>query len=308
MRSERIMLTPEMAKTFLQRRWDGQRPLIEQHVRRLQSEMEADQYMFNPFHPLGFDMQGRLVEGQHTCEAVIRSGHSIEVDVIYDVPAALVPKLGANVGWSLADRLGLADVRGCKVLSDTRNRRRLVPVVNAIFQHLHSGSPVTPTDTEALAVASYYAHGLEWHLPNAGNKLLRNRHVGAALVMAQRAQPGSVEQFVPKVLTGAGLNRHDPALTLRDYLMALKEHKDTGTATFKKVMRALQAYCQGEKIARLVWKDGQRDAIEFFVGKVGTLREAIGVGRATRKPAQEAERRYVIQDGERVTIEAARKH
>lgn len=54
---------------------------------------------------------------------------------------------------------------------------------------------------------------------------------------------------------------------------------------------------------KLIAKDGSRDAIEFWVGKVGHLREKMGVGRATRG-ANGAERRYVISDGEKVTIEA----
>lgn len=304
-REQRLTLTPELAEKFLARRWEGQRPLKEPIVQRIQRDIEAGVYFYNPFHPLGFDVRGRLADGQHTCEAVRRSGVAVEVDVIYDVPDELLPKLGAGVGWTLAERLAIADLELCEPLQNGAKRAALVQTIAGIYMHLHSGSQVTPTDTEALKVGAFYAKSLAWWAQYVSIKLFRSRNIGAAFVMAHQVRPGTIEQFVPKVYSGAGLQRAEPALTLRDYLQVrvTQNKKDTQSDVFKKTLRACQAYVEGEPLHKLIAKDGQRDAVEFWVGKVGHLREKIGVGRATRNFAG-AERRYVISDGEKVTIEA----
>lgn len=88
-RRKTIELTPERAKKFLENRHEGlQRKYSPDYAEQLARVIRAGKWS-NALHsvdPLMVTPEGKLINAQHRCGAVIRANKSIIIDVLYDVP------------------------------------------------------------------------------------------------------------------------------------------------------------------------------------------------------------------------------
>jgi len=66
-----VLITPDMAKSFLELN-EGNRLMREKHIDRIVSDMKADRFV-TTHQGLAFDTDGRLIDGQHRCRAIIES-------------------------------------------------------------------------------------------------------------------------------------------------------------------------------------------------------------------------------------------
>jgi len=73
----KIMLTPSLAKFCLERNYEGQRQINDSHIARYAAELSQDTWHWNTTG-IGFLTDGKMCDGQHRCEAVIKTGVSIE--------------------------------------------------------------------------------------------------------------------------------------------------------------------------------------------------------------------------------------
>lgn len=78
------LVTPEMAKEFLQRNSNNYRKLSESVVRSYRIDMESGNWKFNG-DSVKFNKSGLLVDGQHRLTAIVRSGVSVPMVVITDI-------------------------------------------------------------------------------------------------------------------------------------------------------------------------------------------------------------------------------
>ena len=101
MAREKIVLTPEMAKKFLEHNYKNNRRVRPLAVGKLAEDIQSGRW--NPElskfqDPLLFTKDGTLINGQHRCHAVVESGLSIEIYAEYDVPENIYELLdGATV-------------------------------------------------------------------------------------------------------------------------------------------------------------------------------------------------------------------
>ena len=82
---KRIKLTPRKAEEFLETN-EGRpnfRRVINEHVQALTRDMKAGKWVDNP-SPIIFNTDGIMIDGQHRCLAVLRSGVTINTFVATD--------------------------------------------------------------------------------------------------------------------------------------------------------------------------------------------------------------------------------
>jgi len=70
--AEMVKITPEMAVEYLADRWGEQRTVRTAHVNRLASDMESGRFKISPDAILR--VKGKLANGQHRLEAVVKTG------------------------------------------------------------------------------------------------------------------------------------------------------------------------------------------------------------------------------------------
>ena len=87
-RTKTIELTPEVAQKFLDANYEEQRNLTVRKSAEMARDIVGGRWN-NNFHsvsPIMFSPDGKMLNGQHRCKAVILADKSIIVDVMYGVP------------------------------------------------------------------------------------------------------------------------------------------------------------------------------------------------------------------------------
>jgi len=98
-------VTPELAREWLEAN-TGNRVIRPRHVIRLADAMKRG--MWKTTHQgIAFDVNGRLVDGQHRLMAISQSGVSVEMAVSFDVPADTFGALDQGERRDLSDILGI---------------------------------------------------------------------------------------------------------------------------------------------------------------------------------------------------------
>jgi len=102
-REERIMLTPELAVQFLGT-MKRNRPLRIGRARELSEVIKRGKWRYNG-EAIKFDTQGRMIDGQHRCKAVIMCGIPIETLVVYGLDSRVFATLDQGTKRTVSDAL-----------------------------------------------------------------------------------------------------------------------------------------------------------------------------------------------------------
>lgn len=148
-RAELTDVTPEMATEWLAHN-KRNRHLRETKVRTYASAMDADDWMVTGDGPK-FTPDGRLINGQHTLEAVVASGKTVRMFVFYNMPdeSQLVMDMGAK--RTVADALKFAGVSGCSLVVLAAAARVGILWEEGFFKHSgQSGSAREVTSLETI--------------------------------------------------------------------------------------------------------------------------------------------------------------
>lgn len=108
--AERVTITPDMAEAWLERRCAHQRPVSQNNIRGLTSQITAGKWCFDG-SSIVFDTNGQLIDGQHRCIAVVEANRPIESMVIWGVePEAYLTK-DTGKSRSAADILNIENAK-----------------------------------------------------------------------------------------------------------------------------------------------------------------------------------------------------
>lgn len=106
MKRERLVVTPTLAKAFLDKNVSNRNP-SRRHVVRLARDMKRGNWAYTG-DPIRFDVKGDLIDGQHRLMACIEADASFETDVIYNVPLGVQSKIDGGRPRTAADILTLS--------------------------------------------------------------------------------------------------------------------------------------------------------------------------------------------------------
>lgn len=80
----KLLVTPEMAKLFLQKVSPNNRPVNYKKVDRYMKQMLANKFDYkDSISDIEFDQQGFLVNGQHRLRAIVRSKKPLKLRISY---------------------------------------------------------------------------------------------------------------------------------------------------------------------------------------------------------------------------------
>lgn len=110
MRIEVEEVSPVRATDWLRTRNICNRSVKPTVVERYKQEMQQGNWHLSD-QAISFDVQGNLINGQHRCEAVVRSGVTIKSIVIYDMPEESASVIDNVAPRNLTDRVSIHDKR-----------------------------------------------------------------------------------------------------------------------------------------------------------------------------------------------------
>lgn len=251
-------ITPAQAEVILNGN-QGNRPLRDARVEELtRSIVEGRWRLTNDALAMtgqSHEKPGRLLNGQHRLFACIEAKKPIEILVLYGIDEDSYAVMDTGAKRSASDLLP----------QPHQTVRRAV--TQAVFCYSReaiscTGYGLVPGNDEI--VAAYEAHpqiGLtvDAHIHGVKKIVRAPSGVLAGFALAMEDSPDLAQQFIDRVLTGDGLLKDSPELTLRNRLIAesTRSNRLPAASYAAMVVKAYNAVKTGGSLVRLIFKEGE---------------------------------------------------
>jgi hypothetical protein len=241
--SEVMLITPQMARDWLERNVHN-RNISDKLVEKFMIDMKTGKWELT-HQGIGFDVNQRLIDGQHRLWAIYFSEVSVRMLVTYNLPPEAMSHIDTQRVRSVADML--------KLEHDMPNPRKLsarCAVIRDIETPKRAGVPLSIDQT--LEIYGRHKAGVDWSLESLHTgRIWTAAPIAGALAYAYPTNPELIADFATRLKTGEGLQRGDPAYTLREYFL---RNPDFASATHRKVailitLRATSSFCRGEEFS-----------------------------------------------------------
>lgn len=261
-----IDLTPELAQRLLEYNTKN-RPMRHRYVAKLAGAMRRGEWRLNG-ETIVMSFQGRLMQGQHRCAAVVASGVTIRVVLVTGVEDDVFPTYDCGIGRTTGDVL---DVEGVS------NSNTIAAVTRTLHIYRASGSPYhgnpdhQPTRAQqmdllganpAIHESARWVKSSKWVKTNIAPSL-----AGFCHFVFTGADSDAANSFFQGLETGAGLDAGSPILLLRDRL-SLKSDKGGMTPLYKAalIFKAFKLHRDGATVKTLrVRTEGDATEKDVFV-------------------------------------------
>ncbi|CAK0772148.1 hypothetical protein WCLP8_4820004 [uncultured Gammaproteobacteria bacterium] len=293
--TEIIMLTPEVAEmlrtTCL---FERQRPLSDRNIDRLAHEMINGTFVRGTpiFVAVFEDNSMRMLNGNHTCEAVRKTAIAIPVVIIYvkvkdvEAAAAIYSVLDIQKARTWGDAL---KARG--TFDDVPMAKSVLSAIGFMmtdFQYDRSNTSVNSRDSrfaklEVYRTAANLLAEAVANAPVTNTRRLRITPVMSVALVTARYQPSMAKEFWSGFVFDDGLSANDPRKALMRFLNNLGT---PGAALWEDVSRAAalawNAFFEGRKLE--VCKPNQTGTIRI-VGTTISLEKKARPEASSCKPS-----------------------
>lgn len=251
--AEIIDLTPQVARMWLEQNVNNRNPKVHK-INQYARDMEEGRWRLSG-EAVKFDTDGRLIDGQNRCFAVVQSGATVPVFVVRGLEPGVQNVLDTGALRSTADTLslnGYAYSAGLAAAAKCHHQ-----FVNGMFPNCVARPRIRLTNAETLdyvkanpdlseGVRDTYRvkqHGV--HLSNAA--------LGAAWVELNRVDPEAREEFFSRCIEFRTSGPGDPIYALMRRIALLKRNPEgtrPGVGLFL-LFRTWNAWRSGEELIKL---------------------------------------------------------
>lgn len=225
-----VTLTPRMAKELLEviegSDQDNYRQLNQRRAAAMAGDIKAGRWEING-SAIVVDGSGRMLDGQHRCQAVVLAGQPIRTMLVTGVEKSAEETLDTGKTRLFSDLL--------------RNRgepysTQLAAAVRRVWSYqrgtLAGGGRVGATSRELLAVLKRHGRVREWIsiVGSSRHRVITPGILGFVAYMGQRRGGITDEatlEFVDGVMSGVDLKGDDPRLVLRTAILGQKGRKSS---------------------------------------------------------------------------------
>lgn len=265
-RAEIVSITPQMAEHWLESMGPNRR-LNEANVARLELDMGKNNW-FDNGDPIRFDRKGRLRDGQHRLQALVRSGKTFSFHVIRGLDEKALQIVDTGKQRSFGDMLAMRE--GAHAVAPTL-ARKIAATAKMVWHYdngsiLSSGQAVShpeleqtlrkhrelPSAVEAVAAGAVQPHAL----------------LAFVYTLAAEVAPRKARQWLTQVQEGENLRKGMPAYELRSILIGQRgtgaRQQLRGPFLAALIIQSFNAYNRGDKTTVLEWRRTKRTADEPF--------------------------------------------
>lgn len=257
---ERVKVTPEMAKEWLNRNTHN-RDIRPQHVEKIARDILLGEWVYNG-DPFRFDTKGVMIDGQHRALAIVATGVPVEADI----KEGFDPGVQEVVDTNRRTR-SLKDILKLRGETSTTS---LAAAINLIYRwesgYIRNKAENNPTHGQAVKFLEDHPEVRDSCL--VGQKVHNSLPISASIVAAcdyvfSKLDPNDTEDFWHACVTGFYLNgeaagTQSGPYRLRKYLEAEDrgKHRVEQLVKHAVVVKAWNAYRRGADIKLLSWKQG----------------------------------------------------
>lgn len=251
---EEIDLTPELAQLFYSERARN-RVINKPHLNRLAEAQKRGEWRLT-HQGLAFNRAGKMIDGQHRCLAVIKSGVTIRILATWNVPDDAINVMDVGSARKAHQTLQIDGVANANYIQAWANvARRLLGKKNDPF-----------TTDELRRYIAENQEAVDWGLRTPRKGLLKLGYVTGLLVLAFPMGPQQIAELAEKVESGVGLEANDPALGIRRIVLEGKSRRDSREVHLK-ILRCCVAAIKGEDTFNPAKVFGTEASAAFFAEK-----------------------------------------
>jgi hypothetical protein len=220
-----VEITPVLAAEWLKRNRKN-RKVKNLTVEAYARDMKNDAWYLT-HQGVAFDADGNLIDGQHRLQAVVSAKRNVAMFVTSGWPAngkqKTMDAVDRGVNRSLADQLSLQH--------DVTDAARVVQMANSVAAACLGGVRVRKSSTHCvLSVFDLYQAEFKYLLADPIKQHgLKSATVAGVLILARAVWPEKTADFINRFKTGENLDRNNPILHLRNWLMGVGMNADAGT-------------------------------------------------------------------------------
>lgn len=216
-RSGLMTFTPEVARTILEERNTTNRTISALHVDRLARDMKAGRFINNG-DSIRFATDGTLLDGQHRLAAIVRSGVTLRLFVVWGLPLEAQATMDDGRRRTMHDVLVLEGA--------TLHAKTTASILRRVIM-LERGSltntSLAPTKGEMKAYLEAHpqvvdAAAVAEQVRNAKGIRCAASTLGLAYYLFAEINRDMADMFFQQLRTGAGLEEGSPILVLRNRL------------------------------------------------------------------------------------------
>lgn len=255
-----VDITPAMAARWLNAGGPNRKKSAP-HIRRLAHKMADGRWITNG-QTISFDIDGKLIDGQHRLEAIVLSGVTIEHAVALDVSD---PKAFTTYDGDALKRGAhqVATMMGASHGKDLVAASRIV--------YAYENSPTMEDFSQAVGKTAQFSneHIAEYAVSIQDEFLAAEDMVGVLarksgcrslvlglVIIFNRIDPVATSEFCRKLTTGVFTSEGDACLLLRDRLIS--SHKLKGIKWKRTLaavtIKAFNYHCEGKPLNMLRWR------------------------------------------------------
>ncbi len=248
-------VTPALAEAWLATNVMNRNPRAKA-VGRYAGDMKAGRWIRNP-QPIIFDMQGRLMDGQHRLLAVILSGMTTWMMIFVGADATARNVIDSGIGRRVDDNMTMHGVTSAK---------EKVAAVRVIASVLKCQGPVSDGATNDWLAC--YLEGIEWSVAMMAECAASRWQaaVYGALALAWYRDPAKISEFARLLYRGEDMRAGMPEYAIREHLLRRPNsggNSDRRDAAVR-VLSAARARLEGRDYAKVY---ASADAVEWFASR-----------------------------------------
>lgn len=252
-RPDKVLVTVEMAKKWLSNAAPN-RPIRALAVAKCVAEILEGEWKYNG-DTIRFNKDGKMIDGQHRCKAIVETGMEQICLVAYDVDETAVPTIDEGTRRTSADQWGMKGLAGGKTDS---------AIIQQLYHWYVSGHMGTTRKTLSLRASWAVYNKLDLPLFTAVKARAystKGIHGKPSILAAIGYVAGwdnleKFEDFVNRITTGLGMSRSDSAYFFREFLRSSKKNSGwSETIIAQSTAHAFSIFVSGKKPPRGLFKE-----------------------------------------------------
>lgn len=256
-KTEIVTITPRLAKQLRDQN-TGNRKISATNLDKIKTAMLRNEWVLNG-EAIKISKDGRILDGQHRIHAAIETDTTFETLIVYGLPDDTQESMDTGKSRTAADALAIRGYKSATVLASI-----VVSIIRA--EQWNTRSAVTglayhSVTTKQIVDRVITEPGLT-NLPALVSKTptvgLSQKVAGFLYYTFSNIDSDDAEHFFQKLISGEGLDRGHPILTLRNFLIALKSERGAKNQTYvtAMVIKAWNKYREGEQALKLTFRQG----------------------------------------------------
>lgn len=259
----RMLVTPAMAKHWLETTNVRNRPLSEMHWTKLWLDIAEERWRYNG-EPISFGSNGALLNGQHRLKACAEGDTPIDTDVIFGLDPEAMSTIDIGKVRTAANIAHLDGIQNAVVACAAAHLILLHE--NGGIQQL-GNKQVEPSKTKVneRVRTDHTISDIAGRAAGMGRGLASPRVMAFCYYLFSAQNPELAEQFFDRLASGAGLSKYDPVYQLRERLRT----NSAGKAKLPLLeivalfFKAWGAYRNGKPVKCLRWNNGGANPEKF---------------------------------------------